>query len=106
MAENNKTCFVCGAAYRYCPHCAEFAHSPNWMNMYDTEECKTIDETLGSFWFKHITKDEALKRLKGINLNKVINKDLLVAVRELQKNNEVEQPKEEKKPSKKKSFLK
>ena len=104
MAENNKKCFVCGNEYRYCPHCAEFAYAPSWMDMYDTEECKTIDRVLGSFWFKHITKDQAIEKLKGINLNKVTNKNLLVAVKELQKD-EVEQPKEEKKPSKKKKFF-
>lgn len=83
MADNNKTCYVCGKAYRYCPHCAEFVGSPTWLNLYDTEDCKTIDETLNAFWFEHLTKDEAEEKLKGVDLNKVTNADLLVAVKKL-----------------------
>jgi len=83
MADNNKTCYVCGKAYRYCPNCAEFASAPTWLNMYDAEDCKDIDETLNAFWFGHLTRDEANEKLKGINLGKIINKDLLVAVNKL-----------------------
>lgn len=95
MADNNKTCYVCGAAYRYCPNCAEFAGAPTWLNLYNTEDCKTIDETLNAFWFGHLTKDEADEKLKGIDLGKVTNKDLLVAVKKLKE--------DEKKTAKKKA---
>lgn len=96
MADNNKICYVCGKSYRYCPNCAEFADAPTWLNMYDEEECFTIDNVLNAFWFGHITKDEANEKLKGINLGKVTNKDLLVAVKKLKGD-------DEKKPLKKKA---
>lgn len=83
MADNNKTCYVCGKAYRYCPNCGEFANAPTWLNLYDDEECKTIDDTLNAFWFGHLTKDEANEKLKGIDLGKITNQNLLVAVKKL-----------------------
>lgn len=95
MAENNKVCYVCGTGYRYCPNCSEFANAPTWLNMYDTEECYKIDNTLNAFWFGHVTKDEANEKLKGVNLGKVTNANLLVAVKKLKD--------DEKKPTKKKT---
>ena len=83
MADNNKTCYVCGKAYRFCPNCAEFAGAPTWMNEVDTEECENIYLTLNAFWFNHITKEQANETLKGVNLNKVTNPDLLIAVNKL-----------------------
>lgn len=83
---HEKTCYVCGKEYHYCPNCAEYASSPTWKNMYDEEDCKLIDETLNAFWFGHITKDDANEKLAGVNLNKVTNKNLLVAVKKLKEN--------------------
>lgn len=83
MADNNKICYVCGKAYRYCPNCAEFAGAPSWMNDCDVEECETIYLTLNAFWFNHLTKEQAFEKLQGIDLNKVTNTDLLVAVKKL-----------------------
>ena len=95
MADNNMKCSVCGTAYRFCPNCAEFAGAPSWMNEYDSKECETIYLTLNAFWFKHLTKDQAEEKLAGIDLGKVTNNDLLVAVKKLKE--------DEKKTAKKKA---
>jgi len=92
MTENNKTCYTCGKEYRYCPNCADFAGAPDWMNEYDSEDCKKIFDTLNPFWFGYITKEQANEMLKGIDLNKVTNPDLLVAVKKLKEKNEDKKP--------------
>ena len=97
MADYNKTCYVCGKEYRYCPNCAEFANAPSWMNMYDSEDCLKIDNTLNALWFNHISKAAAKEMLEGIDLGKITNKDLLVAVKKLE--DEAKKTKDEEKKS-------
>ena len=63
MMKNNKTCIVCGEVYTYCPNCAEFYSYPTWMNIFHDETCKDIFETVSSYKFNEITKDEAKVKL-------------------------------------------
>jgi hypothetical protein len=70
MADDIRKCKVCGKEYRYCPRCKEFAGLPTWMLEFDKEECRMIYyDVVNKYAFKHITKEEALKRLEGIDLS-------------------------------------
>ena len=85
MKKDNRVCICCGTSYRYCSGCAEYAHLPQWKNIYDKIECKVIFDVATDYNAKLITKEEAKTILskydvKNINmkesLNKVINEIL------------------------------
>lgn len=73
MAKNNRTCAVCGKGYHYCPTCRADMKKPRWMNMFDTEDCKTIFEVATKFNLGKLTALEAQSQLKDCNLNMEFN---------------------------------
>ena len=70
MANLNRVCKVCGTQYRYCPTCAGDSNKPKWMTMFDCQDCKTIFDVATSFNLGKIDKNEAKKKLVGVNINK------------------------------------
>lgn len=85
MKKDNKVCICCGTTYKYCSGCAEYIGLPQWKNIYDKIECKVIFDVATDYNAKHITKEEAKKKLseydiKGINMKeslaKIINEIL------------------------------
>lgn len=73
MKKDNKVCICCGTTYKYCSGCAEYVGLPQWKNIYDKIECKVIFDVATDYNAKHITKEEAKKKLgeydiKGINM--------------------------------------
>lgn len=75
MKKDNKTCFCCGKKYKYCNSCSEYAALPQWMNLYDKIECKTIFDVATDYCQKVITKEEAKERLAEYDVTKITLKD-------------------------------
>lgn len=70
---NNRICLTCGKAYEYCGSCNDNLRFPVWMNIFDTENCKNIFETVSDYAQKMITKDCANEKLSKCNLSHVDN---------------------------------
>lgn len=59
----NRICLTCGKAYEYCGSCPTSLNLPVWKNLFDTENCKTVFETVSDYAQKVITKDVAKEKL-------------------------------------------
>ena len=62
---NNRICLTSGKAYEYCGSCPSSLNLPVWKNLFDTENCKTVFETVSDYAQKVITKDVAKKKLSN-----------------------------------------
>ena len=62
---NNRICLTCGKAYEYYGSCPSSLNLPVWKNLFDTENCKTVFETVSDYAQKVITKDVAKKKLSN-----------------------------------------
>lgn len=71
MKANNKKCILCGKTYTYCSRCEEFDHLPRWMEIYCSDNCRTIFNTLTSYNSKTISTNEALNILNTCDLSDV-----------------------------------
>lgn len=71
MKVNNKKCILCGKTYTYCSRCEEFDHLPRWMEIYCSDNCRTIFNTLTSYNSKSISANEALNILNTCDLSDV-----------------------------------
>ena len=70
---NNKTCIVCGTKYSYCPFCTQDKYKPTWMSSYHDANCKDVWRTLCAESTGHITKEEAVAKLKTLDLSNISN---------------------------------
>ena len=68
MGKTNRICKTCGKAYYYCPSCTKSLISPQWMLMWDTENCKNIFEIVSNYAQGIISKDVARKQLEKCDL--------------------------------------
>lgn len=98
MAKLNRTCYTCGKEYRYCPDCVEDADKPTWMSLFESENCRTIFNTLTAYNADEISAEDALSVIGKCNVP-LLKKNIANEVEELkgivaQKNNE-----KKKKPS-------
>lgn len=72
---NNRKCCICNRIYSFCPNgCSEDKNKPTWMAVFDSENCREIyytcvNATVGS----SLSKSEAKKRLKKLDLSNVEN---------------------------------
>lgn len=62
MAYERK-CILCGASYKYCPHCRDFDNLPKWMTMFDKEVCREIFNAVSEYNFGKYTAAEAKRTL-------------------------------------------
>ena len=69
----NRKCVICGETYNFCNHgCSEDRGKPAWMIMFDSANCRAIYNTAVNATVGHaLTKTEAKKRLKKLDLSKV-----------------------------------
>lgn len=67
--KNNKKCILCGKTYTYCSRCEEFDHLPRWMEIYCSENCREIFNTLASYNAKDISAKEAAERLSKCDMS-------------------------------------
>lgn len=49
MRVNQRVCHTCGATYDYCPGCARSTGKPQWMMLWDTEECMDVFHALSDY---------------------------------------------------------
>lgn len=73
VKKNNKKCILCGKTYTYCNRCEEFDHLPRWMEIYCSDNCRTIFNTLTEYSAKNITAKEAAERMKDCDMSDVGN---------------------------------
>ena len=66
---NNRICLTCGKAYEYCGSCPSSLNLPVWKNLFDTENCKTVFETVSDYAQKVITKESAKEKLSKCDLS-------------------------------------
>ena len=66
---NNRICLTCGKAYEYCGSCPSSLNLPVWKNLFDTENCKTVFETVSDYAQKVITKEVAKKKLSNCDIS-------------------------------------
>lgn len=68
MGQTNRICKTCGKEYYYCSNCDKSKNSPQWMLIWDTENCKNIFEIVSNFDQGVYTKEEASKKLEKCDL--------------------------------------
>ena len=71
MASANRSCFVCGKRYYHCTssNCAESKGHPEWMIMFDEENCFNIWNILSDRFFKKLSDKEAYDKLQKCDLS-------------------------------------
>lgn len=68
MAKSNRTCYLCGTKYEYCPNCGH--HDPIYKATFCSENCKEIFHSLSKFGSGSFTADECKKALKHLDLSR------------------------------------
>ena len=102
MGKVNRVCKTCGKAYYYCSNCNKSINSPQWMLMWDTENCKNVYEIVSNYAQGVFSKDDARKRLEKCDLKQkyTFNKKIANYIDEIMKKDveqEIKQSLEEKK---------
>jgi len=67
----NHTCSICGNKYYYCRDCKEIQGFTPWRTITDTIEHYKIFLIIRDYVNKYISKDEAAKQLKKLDLSNV-----------------------------------
>lgn len=70
MSKANRICKTCGKAYFYCNNCNKKNADPQWMLMWDTENCKNVFEIVSNYAQKVDSKAVAKKKLSKCDLSK------------------------------------
>ena len=73
---NNRICLTCGKSYEYCGSCPSSLNLPVWKNLYDTDNCKTVFETVSDYAQKAITKESAKVRLSKCDVSGVFKDNI------------------------------
>ena len=66
----NRTCFICGDKYDYCPTCDRDRLKPSWYALFCSDNCYKINEILSANTAGKLSILDAQKELKKINFNK------------------------------------
>lgn len=82
---NNRICLTCGKHYEYCGSCPSSLNLPVWKNIFDTDNCKTVFETVSDYAQKAITKESAKTRLSKCDVSGVFKKQIQNYVDEILK---------------------
>ena len=61
---SKRVCRTCGATYDYCPGCAKSAGKPEWMLLWDSEECKNVFESLTAYNLEKLDAEGVKDALK------------------------------------------
>lgn len=68
-----RTCFCCLKHYEYCAHgCKEFDPAKTWMYLVHDERCLDVYNTWQQYRGKEITKEDAAKVLKALNVDDIL----------------------------------
>lgn len=82
---NNRICLTCGKPYEYCGSCPSSLNLPVWKNLFDTDNCKTVFETVSDYAQKAITKESAKTRLSKCDVSGVFKSNIQKLVDEINK---------------------
>lgn len=77
----NRTCFICGNKYSYCPSCERDKMKPSWYSLFCGDICKEINSILSANTAKKMSDKEASEKIKNINASKMSIKNDLVKSR-------------------------
>lgn len=69
---NNRTCFLCGKKYSYCPTCSKDKLKPTWYAMFCSEECHDVDAILSDCTAGNITEEVAAAKLREAKADKIV----------------------------------
>lgn len=73
---NNRICLTCGKPYEYCGSCPSSLNLPVWKNIFDTENCKTVFETVSDYAQNAITKESAKVKLSKCDVSGVFKNNI------------------------------
>lgn len=73
MGRRNRSCYLCGESYQYCPTCSQDRTKPAWMAEFHSENCKNIFDICTRFNMKMFTKDEAKEAIEKCDLSNKLN---------------------------------
>lgn len=73
---NNRICLTCGKPYEYCGSCPSSLNLPVWKNLFDTDNCKTVFETVSDYAQNAITKEAARARLLKCDVSGVFKNNI------------------------------
>lgn len=73
MGRRNRSCYLCGESYQYCPTCSQDKMKPSWMTEFHSENCKNIFDICTRFNMQMFTKDEAKTAIKKCDLSNKLN---------------------------------
>lgn len=65
---NNKICICCSKPYEFCTGCAKDNEKPSWMNIYCSENCRSLFQGATDYRAGEITKDQAKKIVDNADL--------------------------------------
>lgn len=46
---NERICKCCGKEYKYCPNCKRYIDLPQWMLLFDSDECKDVFNAVSGY---------------------------------------------------------
>ena len=90
MAHERK-CFCCGAEYKYCGQgCAGEDPRETWRFLFDSENCRDVYEIWQSVRGNEISRSDAAKVFKSMNIKKIVAADTMVSkdIKQILKENE------------------
>ena len=78
MAVKERTCICCGTKYSYCPTCAGYDPNQTWKFIAHDEKCFEVFNAWQSYRGNEISKEEAAKIFKALNVENIIKADTAV----------------------------
>lgn len=74
----NRTCFVCGNKYSYCPSCERDKMKPNWYTLFCGEKCKELNDILSANTYGRLSDKEASDSIKKVDITNIQIKNSLI----------------------------
>lgn len=96
MPKANRICKTCGKEYFFCNNCERKLNSPQWMLMWDTQNCKNIFEIVSNYAQKVDSKAVAKKKLSKCDLSQqyTFNKNIRALIEDIMHEDKVEETKD------------
>lgn len=66
----NRTCYLCGRDYQYCPSCTEDRYRPAFMSAYCSQDCADIFDICTRYNMGVVTKEDAKEALLTKDLSR------------------------------------
>lgn len=101
--KEDKTCVICGKAYKYCQSCPyKYNTTETWRNIFCSENCRELYHVYDQLKVGQITDKNAAKSLKKLDisylskLNEPMKSVLALAIHDVEKKSEPYEVPEEK----------